>query len=296
MYCFPHYFSIQVPIEKWKTVLKNKIDNYGGNTLLGHVVGAGKSYTMIAMAMEGKRLGLHNKAMLVVPNHLTEQMGDDVYKLYPNTKTLVATKNDFTPQNRKEFCSKIATGDYDIAIIGHSQFQKIPLSYETQKKYIDEQILDIENSLGDMKNEKGNNRYSIKQLEITLDGLEKKLEKLTNSQKKDDVVTFEELGIDKLFVDESHLFKNLFSFTKTNNISGVAQAESQKSTDMFTKTRYMDEITGGKGTIFATGTPVVSVAQRLKPCIYYYFACSNISCNSLNSSLNLNSISILLSV
>lgn len=236
---------------------------YGGNTLLAHCVGAGKTYTMIASAMESKRLGLSQKSLFVVPNHLTEQMGSDIYELYPGAKVLVATKKDFEPANRKEFCSRIATGDFDIVVIGHSQFEKIPLSVARQEAIFEKQIDEIMFAIQDAKAQNGE-RYTIKQLEKTQKSLETRLEKLSPQERKDSVVTFEELGVDKLYVDEGHMFKNLFLQTKMRNVAGIGQSEAQKSTDMFTKCRYMDELTGGKGTIFATGTPV-SNSMTVRP-------------------------------
>ncbi|MGL4792082.1 MAG: DEAD/DEAH box helicase family protein, partial [Anaerotignaceae bacterium] len=224
---------------------------YGGNTLLAHVVGAGKSFTMIASAMEGKRLGLQQKSLFVVPNHLTEQMGGDIHTLYPGANVLVATKKDFEPANRKKFCSRIATGDFDIVVIGHSQFEKIPLSVARQEEILKNQIDEIVFAIQDSKRQNGE-RYTIKQLEKTKKSLEVRLQKLSSQERKDNVVTFEELGVDKLYVDEAHLFKNLFLKTKMRNVAGIGQSEAQKSTDMFTKCRYMDQLTGGKGTVFAT--------------------------------------------
>ena len=235
---------------------------YGGNTLLAHCVGAGKSFEMIASAMEGKRLGLHQKSLFVVPNHLTEQMGSDIYELYPAAKILVSTKKDFEPTNRKEFCSRIATGDFDIVVIGHTQFEKIPLSVARQEVILEQQIEDITRGIQDAKAQ-NSERYTIKQLENTKIKLRTKLEKLLSAEKKDSVVTFEELGIDKMYVDEAHMYKNLFLQTKMKNVAGIGQSEAQKSTDMFTKCRYMDELTGGKGIVFATGTPVSNSMTEL---------------------------------
>ncbi len=241
---------------------------YGGNTLLAHCVGAGKTFTMIAGAMEGKRLGLHQKSLFVVPNHLTEQMGADIYQLYPGAKVLVATKKDFEPANRKTFCSRIATGDFDIVVIGHSQFEKIPLSVVRQEAILKKQISDILLAIEDAKAQNGE-RYTVKQLEKTKKSLETRLEKLATQERKDNVITFEELGVDKLFVDEGHLFKNLFLHTKMRNVAGIGQSEAQKSTDMFTKCRYMDELTGGKGVVFATGTPVSNSMTELYTMMRY---------------------------
>lgn len=241
---------------------------YGGNTLLAHVVGAGKSFTMVASAMEGKRLGLQQKSLFVVPNHLTEQMGGDILTLYPGANVLVATKKDFEPANRKKFCSRIATGDFDIVVIGHSQFEKIPLSVARQEEILKTQIDEILFAIQDAKSQNGE-RYTIKQLEKTKKSLETRLEKLSSQERKDSVVTFEELGVDKLYVDEGHLFKNLFLQTKMRNVAGIGQSEAQKSTDMFTKCRYMDELTGGKGVVFATGTPVSNSMTELYTMMRY---------------------------
>ena len=227
---------------------------YGGNALLAHCVGAGKTFEMIAAAMEGKRLGLNQKSLFVVPNHLTEQWGGDFLTLYPGAKVLVATREDFTPAKRKQFCAKIATGDYDAIVIGHSQFEKIPLSSERQKRVIQDQIDEIVTTIKLAKLENGE-KWSIKRMEATKLNLEAKLKKL-NDKKKDDTVTFEELGVDRLFVDEAHYYKNLFMHTKMRNVAGISQTEAQKSSDMFGKCRYMDELTGGKGITFATGTPI----------------------------------------
>ena len=227
---------------------------YGGNTLLAHEVGAGKTYEMVAAAMESKRIGLSHKSLFVVPNHLTEQMATETLKLYPGANVLVATKRDFETKNRKKFCAKIATGDYDAIIIGHSQFEKIPLSKIRQVKFINSQIDEITEGIEELKAMRGE-RWSIKQMENSKKNLEEKLEKLLASHKKDDVITFEELGVDRLFVDEAHSYKNLYLYTKMQNVAGISQTEAQKSSDMFMKCRYMDELTGGKGVIFATGTP-----------------------------------------
>ena len=231
---------------------------YGKNSLLAHCVGAGKTFEMIAAAMEGKRLGLNQKSLFVVPNHLTEQWGGDFLRLYPGAKVLVATKRDFEPARRKKFCARIATGDYDAVIIGHSQFEKIPLSPERQKAVIEGQISEIVTAIAEAKAEDGE-RYTIKQMEKTKKNLEAKLQKLADGKKKDSVVTFEELGVDRLFVDEAHGFKNLFLHTKMRNVAGIAQTDAQKSSDMFAKCRYMDEITGGRGIVFATGTPIYTL-------------------------------------
>lgn len=228
---------------------------YGNNTLFAHEVGAGKSFEMIASAMESKRLGLCSKSLFVVPNHLTEQMGADILRLYPSANILVTTQDDFTKDNRRKLCAKIATGDFDIVVIGHSQLIKIPISNERQEKYIRDQLDDVENGIRDLKTTKGE-RFQIKQLERTKRNLEARLKKLTESTVRDDVVTFEELGIDRLFIDEADMFKNAYFFTKMSNVAGVAQTEAQKSSDLMMKCRYMDELTDGRGTIFATGTPV----------------------------------------
>ena len=228
---------------------------YGGNTLLAHEVGAGKTFEMVAAAMESKRLGLCNKSLFVVPNHIIEQFASEFLQLYPSANILVATKKDFATNNRKRFCSKIATGDYDAIIIGHSQFEKIPMSYGRQVSIINEQINDIAGGIADLKANNGE-RFSIKQLEKSKKKLEEKLKRLNDQSRKDNVVTFEELGCDKIFVDEAHYFKNMFLYTKMRNVGGIAQTEAQKSSDLFMKCRYLDELTGGKGIVFATGTPV----------------------------------------
>ena len=228
---------------------------YGNNVLLAHEVGAGKTFEMVASAMESKRLGLCNKSLFVVPNHIIEQFASEFLQLYPSANILVATKKDFETKNRKKFCSRIATGDYDAVIIGHSQFEKIPMSIERQREQLEQQISDILKGIDMAKRERGEN-FTIKQLEKSRRILENKLEKLNAQDRKDDVVTFEELGIDKLFVDEAHNYKNLFLYTKMRNVGGIAQTEAQKSSDLFMKCRYLDEITNGKGTVFATGTPV----------------------------------------
>ena len=228
---------------------------YGGNTLLAHAVGAGKTYEMTAAAMESKRLGLCNKSLFVVPNHLTEQWAAEFLQLYPAANILVATKKDFEMKNRKRFCGRIATGDYDAVIIGHSQFEKIPISIERQRTVLEQQLSDIIEGIADIKRNRGD-RFSVKQLEKTKKSLQTKLEKLNDQSRKDDVVTFEELGIDRLFIDESHYYKNLYLYTKMRNVGGIAQTEAQKSSDLFMKCRYLDEITGGRGVVFATGTPI----------------------------------------
>ena len=241
---------------------------YGNNTLLAHCVGAGKTFQMIAAGMESKRLGLAQKSLYVVPNHLLEQWGSDFLRLYPGANILVATKKDFEPVNRKRFCSRIATGDYDAVIIGHSQFEKIPLSRERQISLLEDQIADITYSIEAAKEEAGQ-QYTIKQMEKTKKTLKAKLEKLNDQTRKDDVVTFEQLGVDRLFVDESHFYKNLFLYTKMRNVAGISQTDAQKSSDMFMKCRYMDEITGGKGITFATGTPVSNSMTELYTIMRY---------------------------
>jgi len=228
---------------------------YGGNTLLAHVVGAGKTYEMVAAAQESKRLGLCNKSLFVVPNHLTEQWAAEYLQLYPSANILVATKKDFETKNRKKFCGRIATGDYDAIIIGHSQFEKIPMSIERQRAILEQQLEEVAAGIMDLKRNRGEN-FSIKQLEKTRKSIKQKLEKLNDQTRKDDVVTFEELGVDRLFIDESHYYKNLYLYTKMRNVGGIAQTEAQKSSDLFMKCRYLDEITGGRGTVFATGTPI----------------------------------------
>ena len=228
---------------------------YGGNTLLAHAVGAGKTYEMTAAAMESKRLGLCNKSLFVVPNHLTEQWAAEFLQLYPAANILVATKKDFEMKNRKRFCGRIATGDYDAVIIGHSQFEKIPISIERQRAVLQQQLDDIIEGIADIKRNRGD-RFSVKQLEKTKRSLQTKLQKLNDQSRKDDVVTFEELGVDRLFIDESHYYKNLYLYTKMRNVGGIAQTEAQKSSDLFMKCRYLDEITGGRGVVFATGTPI----------------------------------------
>ena len=228
---------------------------YGGNTLLAHAVGAGKTYEMVAAAQESKRLGLCNKSLFVVPNHLTEQWAAEYLQLYPSANILVATKKDFETKNRKKFCGRIATGDYDAIIIGHSQFEKIPMSIERQRAILEQQLEEVAAGIMDLKRNRGEN-FSIKQLEKTRKSIKQKLEKLNDQTRKDDVVTFEELGVDRLFIDESHYYKNLYLYTKMRNVGGIAQTEAQKSSDLFMKCRYLDEITGGRGTVFATGTPI----------------------------------------
>ena len=235
---------------------------YGDNTLLAHCVGAGKTFEMIAAAMESKRLGLCQKSLFVVPNHLTEQWASDFLRLYPGANILAATKKDFEPANRKKFCSRIATGDYDAVIIGHTQFEKIPLSTERQAAMIERQITEIEMAIEAVKAEKGE-RYTIKQMEKTKKSLNARLSRLNDTSRKDNVVTFEQLGVDRLFVDESHNYKNLFLYTKMRNVTGIAQTEAQKSSDMFAKCQYMDELTGGKGITFATGTPISNSMTEL---------------------------------
>ena len=228
---------------------------YGGNTLLAHAVGAGKTFEMVAAAQESKRLGLCNKSLFVVPNHLTEQWAAEYLQLYPAANILVATKKDFETKNRKKFCGRIATGDYDAVIIGHSQFEKIPMSIERQRAILEQQLEEITGGIAELKRNRGEN-FSIKQLEKSKKSIRQKLDKLNDQTKKDNVVTFEELGVDRLFVDESHYYKNLYLYTKMRNVGGIAQTEAQKSSDLFMKCRYLDEITGGRGTVFATGTPI----------------------------------------
>ena len=228
---------------------------YGGNTLLAHAVGAGKTFEMVAAAMESKRLGLCNKSLFVVPNHLTEQWAAEFLQLYPAANILVATKRDFETKNRKKFCGRIATGDYDAVIIGHSQFEKIPMSIERQRAILEQQLEELTDGIMDLKRNRGEN-FSIKQLEKSKKSVKQKLEKLNDQSRKDDVVTFEELGVDRLFIDESHYYKNLYLYTKMRNVGGIAQTEAQKSSDLFMKCRYLDELTGGRGTVFATGTPI----------------------------------------
>ena len=241
---------------------------YGGNTLLAHEVGAGKTFEMAASAMESKRLGLSQKALFVVPNHLTLQWANEFLHLYPSAKLLVATKKDFETANRKKFCARIATGDYDAVIIGHSQFEKIPLSPERQERQLREQIDEIEGAIAELKYQNGEN-FTIKQMEKTRKSLQTRLDKLLSTDRKDDVVTFEQLGVDRLFVDESHAFKNLFLYTKMRNVAGLSTSEAQKSSDMFMKCRYMDELTGGRGVVFATGTPVSNSMTELYTVMRY---------------------------
>ena len=228
---------------------------YGGNTLLAHAVGAGKTFEMVSAAMESKRLGLCSKSLFVVPNHLTEQWASEFLQLYPSANILVATKKDFETKNRKKFCGRIATGDYDAIIIGHSQFEKIPMSIERQRAILEQQLDEVTEGITELKKNRGDN-FSVKQLERTKKSVKQKLDKLNDQSKKDDTVTFEELGVDRLFIDESHYYKNLFLYTKMRNVGGIAQTEAQKSSDLFMKCRYLDEITGGRGTVFATGTPI----------------------------------------
>ena len=242
---------------------------YGNNTLLAHCVGAGKTFQMIAAGMESRRLGLAQKNLYVVPNHLTEQWGADFLRLYPNANVLVATKKDFEPSNRKKFCSRIATGDYDAIIIGHSQFERIPLSPERQKSMIERQIQDITFAIAEAKAEDDGKSFTVKQMEKTKKTLQAKLQKLNDQSRKDDVVTFEQLGVDRLFVDESHFYKNMFLYTKMRNIAGIAQTDAQKSSDMFAKCQYLDEVTGGKGVTFATGTPVSNSMVELYTIMRY---------------------------
>jgi N12 class adenine-specific DNA methylase/adenine-specific DNA methylase len=241
---------------------------YGGNTLLAHVVGAGKTYEMIAAAMEGKRLGLCQKSLFAVPNHLTEQWASEFLRLYPSANILVTTRKDFEKRNRKKFCARIATGDYDAIIMGHSQFEKIPVSQERQKRLIQEQIWEIENGLEELK-DSGAEQFTIKQLERTKKGLESRLKRLNDNSRKDDVVTFEQLGVDRLFVDEAHNYKNLFLYTKMRNVAGLSTTDAQKSSDMFLKCRYLDEITHSRGVVFATGTPVSNSMTELYTMMRY---------------------------
>ena len=241
---------------------------YGGNTLLAHEVGAGKTFEMAASAMESKRLGLSQKALFVVPNHLTLQWANEFLRLYPSAKLLVASKRDFETKNRKKFCARIATGDYDAVIIGHSQFEKIPISTERQERLLRAQIEEITDAISELKYSHGES-FSIKQMEKTRKSLQARLDKLINGDRKDDVITFEQLGVDRLYVDESHAFKNLFLYTKMRNVAGLSTSEAQKSSDMFMKCRYMDEITGGKGVVFATGTPVSNSMTELYTVMRY---------------------------
>ena len=257
-------FPGMTPDIELKGYQKNAVAHvlYGNNTLLAHCVGAGKTFEMVAAAMESKRLGLCQKSLFVVPNHLTEQWASDFLRLYPGANILAATKKDFQPANRKKFCSRIATGDYDAVIIGHSQFEKIPLSAERQTAIIERQIAEITQSIEEIKAEQGE-RYTIKQMEKMRKTLQTRLDKLNDTSRKDDVVTFEQLGVDRLFVDESHYYKNLFFHTKMRNVAGIAQSEAQKSSDMFAKCQYLDELTGGKGITFATGTPISNSMTEL---------------------------------
>jgi N12 class adenine-specific DNA methylase len=236
---------------------------YGGNTLLAHVVGAGKSFAMIAAAMESKRLGLSNKNLFTVPNHLTGQLAAEALRLYPSANVLVATKKDFQTKNRKKFCSRIATGDYDIVILGHTQFEKVPLSNERLIRMLEQQIDEIAFAIQEQSGRTGL-RYNVKQMEKTKKSLEARLAKLNSQERKDDVIEFEELGIDRLFVDESQNFKNLFLVTKMRNVAGVSQTQAQKATDMFMKCQYIDELTGGRGVTFASGTPI-SNSMTVRP-------------------------------
>jgi N12 class adenine-specific DNA methylase len=241
---------------------------YGGNTLLAHEVGAGKTFEMVAAAMESKRLGLCQKPLFVVPNHLVEQWTSDFYRLYPSANILAATKKDFEPKNRKKFCARIATGDYDAVIIGHSQFEKLPVSQERQERLMQEQLDEIEEGLAELKASRAE-RFTIKSLERTKRGVEAKLKKLQDDSRKDDVISFEQLGVDRLYVDEAHAFKNLFLYTKMRNVAGLSTSDAQKSSDMLLKCRYIDEITGGKGVVFATGTPVSNSMTELYTMMRY---------------------------
>jgi N12 class adenine-specific DNA methylase len=241
---------------------------YGGNTLLAHEVGAGKTFEMVAGSMESKRLGLCSKSLFAVPNHLTEQWASEFLRLYPAANILVATKKDFEPHNRKKFCARIATGDYDAVIIGHSQLEKIPVSRERQERLLNEQIDEITNGIQELKDANAE-RFTVKQLEKTKKNLEAKLEKLHDSSRKDDVVTFEELGVDRLYVDEAHNYKNCFLYTKMRNVAGLSTTDAQKSSDMLMKCRYLDEITDSKGVVFATGTPVSNSMTELYTMMRY---------------------------
>ena len=241
---------------------------YGGNTLLAHEVGAGKTFEMIAAAMEGKRLGLCQKSLFAVPNHLTEQWASEFLRLYPSANILVATKKDFETRNRKKFCARIATGDYDAVIIGHSQFERIPVSRERQERLLQEQIWEIEDGIAELKASRAE-RFTIKELERTKKNLKAKLQKLHDAARKDDVVTFEQLGVDRLYVDEAHSFKNLFLYTKMRNVAGLSTTDAQKSSDMLLKCRYIDEITHGKGVTFATGTPISNSMTELYTMMRY---------------------------
>lgn len=238
---------------------------YGNNTLLGHVVGAGKTYEMVAAAMEKKRLGLCSKTLICVPNHLTEQLAGEALQLYPNANILVAKRTDFEKANRKRFCGRIATGNYDIIVIGHSQFERIPLSPERQALYLQKQIDEVVEQTAMLKRERAEN-FTIKQMELARKQMEKRLEKLVKAERKDDVVTFEELGVDSLMIDEAHMFKNLMCVSKMRNVAGISQTESQRASDLLMKTMYLDEITGGRGVTFATGTPLSNSMTELSPC------------------------------
>lgn len=241
---------------------------YGGNTLLAHEVGAGKTFEMAASAMESKRLGLCQKSMFVVPNHLTQQWANEFLRLYPSAKLLVTTKKDFETAKRKKFCARIASGDYDAVIIGHSQFEKIPISAERQERLLQEQIDDVTEALDELKRSRGEN-FTIKQMEKTRKSLQARLDKLLNTDRKDDVITFEQLGVDRLFVDESQAYKNLFLYTKMRNVAGLSTSEAQRSSDMFMKCRYLDEVTGGRGVVFASGTPVSNSMTELYTVMRY---------------------------
>lgn len=241
---------------------------YGGNTLLAHEVGAGKTFEMVAAAMESKRLGLCQKSLFVVPNHLTEQWASEFLRLYPSANILAATKKDFEPQNRKKFCARIATGDYDAVIIGHSQFERIPVSKERQEQLIEEQIAELEQGLEELKASRAE-RFTIKSVERTKRSLETRLKKLQDNDRKDDVITFEQLGVDRLYVDEAHAFKNLFLYTKMRNVAGLSTSDAQKSSDMYLKCRYIDEMTDSKGVVFATGTPVSNSMTELYTMMRY---------------------------
>lgn len=274
-------FSGMNPEIELRTHQKNAVAHilYGGNTLLAHAVGAGKTFEMVAAAMESKRLGLCTKSLFVVPNHLTEQWAAEFLQLYPAANILVATKKDFETKNRKRFCGRIATGDYDAIIIGHSQFEKIPMSIERQKAILEQQLEEITNGIIEMKENRGE-RFSIKQLEKSKKGIQAKLKKLNDQSRKDDVVTFEELGVDRIFIDESHYYKNLFLFTKMRNVGGIAQTEAQKSSDLFMKCRYLDELAGGRGIVFATGTPISNSMVELYT-IQRYLQYSTLQMNGL---------------
>lgn len=258
------------PLIGLRTHQKNAIAHilYGGNTLLAHEVGAGKTFTMAAAAMESKRLGLCRKSLFVVPNHLTLQWANEFLHLYPAANILVAGKKDFETANRKKFCARIATGDYDAIIIGHSQFERIPVSAERQERVLQKQLIEIEQAIQQAAYDRGQT-FTVKQLEKTRKSLKLRLEKLRAEDRKDDVVTFEELGVDRLFVDEAHAYKNLFLFTKMRNVAGLSTSEAQKSSDMFMKCQYMDELTGGKGIVFATGTPVSNSMTELYTMMRY---------------------------